>query len=151
MRPEVAGADVSEAIREARVTERVSEVAAIPEVRVWANEQVRDAVARHPGQAAVLDGRDIGTVVFPDALLKFFLVARPEERAKRRLLQEGTEPDAGRIAATVADLHRRDDADASRAVAPLKPAPDAIMVDTSDLTFEDQVNFIVGEARKAFS
>ena len=151
VRPEVAGADVSEAIRESRVTARVSEVSAIPEVRAWANEQVRDAVARHPAPAAVLDGRDIGTVVFPDALLKFFLVARPEERAKRRLLQEGASPDADRIAATVADLHRRDEADASRSVAPLKPASDAIMLDTSDLTFEDQVSFIVGEARKAFS
>jgi cytidylate kinase len=151
VRPEVAGADVSEAIRGARVTERVSELSALPEVREWVNEQVRDAVARHPGDAAVLDGRDIGTVVFPDAIVKFFLVARPEERARRRLLQTGETPDADRIATTVADLGRRDKADTSRAVAPLKPAPDAIMLDTSDLTFEDQVNLVVAEARKAFS
>lgn len=151
IRPEVAGSDVSEVIRGARVTERVSELAAIPEVREWANEQVREAVARYQGEVAVLDGRDIGTVVFPDATLKFFLVARPEERARRRLLQNGETPDPDRIAATVADLARRDNADASRAVAPLKPAPDAIMLDTSDLTFEDQVNLVVTEARKAFS
>ena len=151
VRPEVAGADVSEAIREARVAERVSELSALPEVRAWANEQVREAVARHQGNAAVVDGRDIGTVVFPDATLKFFLVARLEERARRRLLQEGVTPDRDRVAATVADLGRRDEADTSRAVAPLKPAPDAITLDTSDLTFGDQVNIVVTEARKAFS
>jgi cytidylate kinase len=151
VRPEVAGADVSEAIRGARVTERVSELSALPEVREWVNEQVREAVARHPGNVAVLDGRDIGTVVFPEATLKFFLVARPEERARRRLLQNGETPDADRIAATVADLERRDKADSSRAVGPLKAAPDAILLDTSDLAFEDQVNLIVTEARKAFS
>ena len=151
VRPEVAGADVSQGIREQRVTERVSELSALRDVREWANEEVRDTVARNPRHAAVLDGRDIGTVVFPEAALKIFLVARPEERARRRLLQDGVEPDPASIEAAVADLRRRDEADSSRAVAPLRPAEDAIRLDTSDLTFEEQVQFIVQEARKAFS
>ncbi len=150
VRPEVAGADVSKAIRERRVTEQVSRLSAIPEVREWANAQIRDAISRHPGQAAILDGRDIGTVVFPDAAVKIFLVARVEERAKRRLLQDGIEPNATEVAAAVADLERRDQADSTRAVAPLKPAADAIMLDTSDMAFEEQVKFIEQEARKAF-
>src|SRR5207247_6699435 len=78
-RPEVAGVDVEKAIRSERVTRRVSEVAAIPEVRHWVNVQQRDAALLHHA-GVVVDGRDIGTVVFPDAPLKVFLTASPEER-----------------------------------------------------------------------
>lgn len=151
VRAEVAGTDVSQAVREQRVNERVSELSAIPEVRLWANAEVRDAVDRHPGHAAVLDGRDIGTVVFPDAALKIFLVARPEERAKRRLIQDGIEPNDVNVTQAARDLERRDVADSSRAVAPLRAADDAIQLDTSDMTFEEQVDFVVQEARKSFS
>ena len=150
LRPEVAGVDVSREIRSPRVTQRVSELSAIPDVRHWVNEEVRGVVRRHLG-SAVLDGRDIGTVVFPDALLKIYLTARPEVRARRRLLQEGVEPDGTRIAEATEALTRRDRADSSRAVAPLRPAEDAIELDTSDLTFEEQVDFIVRKARKVFS
>src|SRR5512142_752016 len=87
-RPEVAGVDVEAEIRSERVTARVSEVAAIPAVREWVNAQQRRAVAEHP-EGVVVDGRDIGTVVFPDAPLKIFLTAAPEERARRRLNQRG--------------------------------------------------------------
>src|SRR5437773_9833513 len=87
-RPEVAGVDVAQPIRSERVTRRVSEIAAIPEVRHWVNVQQREAVATHP-QGVVVDGRDIGTVVFPDAPLKVFLTASPDERARRRLAQRG--------------------------------------------------------------
>src|SRR5437879_9494516 len=87
-RPEGAGVDVEEAIRSERVTRRVSELAAIPEVRHWVNVQQRDAALRHSA-GVVVDGRDIGTVVFPDAPLKVFLIASPEERARRRLAQRG--------------------------------------------------------------
>src|SRR5205823_14527678 len=87
-RPEVAGVDVAQAIRSERVTERVSEIAAIPEVRHWVNVQQREAVQDHP-RGVVVDGRDIGTVVFPDAPLKVFLTASPEERARRRLAERG--------------------------------------------------------------
>jgi len=79
-RPEVAGVDVEEAIRTDRVTRHVSAVAAIPEVRTWVNARQRAAVASHP-TGVVVDGRDIGTVVFPDAPLKVFLTATPDERA----------------------------------------------------------------------
>src|SRR6266700_2270141 len=81
-RPEVAGVAVEEAIRSDRVTRRVLEIAAIPEVRRWVNARQREAVQRHP-TGVVVDGRDIGTVVFPDALLKVFLTASPAERARR--------------------------------------------------------------------
>src|SRR5207245_183867 len=87
-RPEVAGVDVAQAIRSERVTQRVSEIAAIPEVRHWVNVQQREAVQGHP-RGVVVDGRDIGTVVFPDAPLKVFLTASPEERARRRLAERG--------------------------------------------------------------
>src|SRR5207245_992632 len=80
-RPEVAGVDVEEAIRSERVTRRVSELAAIPEVRHWVNVQQRDAALRHSA-GVVVAGRDIGTVVFPDAPLTVFLIASPEERAR---------------------------------------------------------------------
>jgi cytidylate kinase len=149
-RPEIAGADVSREIRAERVTARVSEVSAIAEVREWANEEVRAAVARHP-RGAVLDGRDIGTVVFPDAVLKIYLTARAEERARRRLVQDGRDSGAKSIHRETADLERRDHADSTRAIAPLKPAPDAVVIDTSELTFAEQVEAIVALARKTFS
>jgi len=147
-RPEVAGVDVAQAIRSERVTERVSEIAAIPEVRHWVNVQQREAVQGHP-RGVVVDGRDIGTVVFPDAPLKVFLTASPEERARRRLAERG----GG--ASGAADLRReaevlaaRDHADATRAVAPLKAAADAVVLDTTRLSLEQQVQSVVALARK---
>ncbi len=148
--PEIAGIEVSEAIRARRVTERASEVSALPAVRQWVNVQLREAVAQHP-RGAVMDGRDIGTVVFPDAALKIFLIADPEERARRRLQQEGHAADAESVAAAAARLVSRDTADASRDVAPLIQARDAIVLDTSHLTFADQVERVVQLARKVFS
>jgi cytidylate kinase len=148
-RPAVAGVDVTQEIRSARVTALVSEVSAIPEVRDWVNAEVREAVSRHP-RGAVLDGRDIGTVVFPDAVLKVFLVADPAVRARRRLLQDGREPDPDSVAREVADLKRRDEYDSTRSVAPLKQASDAVALDTSNLSFEEQVEAIVERARNLF-
>ncbi|NIM50349.1 MAG: (d)CMP kinase [Gemmatimonadales bacterium] len=148
-RPEVAGVDVSREIREERVNARVSELSAIPEVRDWVNEVVREAVEGYP-RGAVLDGRDMGTVVFPDAALKVFLTARPEERARRRLLQDGHETSDAEIARATEDLARRDEADSTRAVAPLVAAKDAVVLDTSDMTFEEQVAHIAALARNVF-
>ena len=146
-RPEVAGVDVAQAIRSERVTQRVSEIAAIPEVRHWVNVQQREAVQGHP-RGVVVDGRDIGTVVFPDAPLKVFLTASPEERARRRLAERG----GGGSGA--ADLRReaevlaaRDHADSTRAVAPLKAAADAVVLDTTRLSLEQQVQAVVALAR----
>lgn len=148
--PEIAGVDVSQEIRAERVTALVSAVSAIADVRDWVNEELRAAVALHP-RGAVLEGRDIGTVVFPDAALKVFLTARPAERARRRLLQDGRGSGPDAVALEEAELARRDHLDSTRDVAPLRQAPDAVAVDTSDRTFDEQVDHIVELARKHFS
>lgn len=149
--PEVAGVDAGEAIRTDRVTARVSTVAALPEVRVWVNAQQRAAVA---GRAAggpggvVVEGRDIGTAVFPGAPLKVFLTATPAERARRRLVQRGRGDDAVGVAREAERLAERDRADSTRDVAPLRPAADAVELDTTRLTIEGQVEQIVALARE---
>jgi cytidylate kinase len=144
--PEVAGVDVEEAIRGERVTAHVSAVAAIREVRAWANAQQRRAVAEHP-VGVVVDGRDIGTVVFPDAPVKVFLTATPDERARRRITQRGEALDERRLARESQALAARDTADSNRPVAPLKPAADAAVLDTTHLTLDEQVRRIVALAR----
>jgi cytidylate kinase len=149
-RPEARGVDVSQAIRGERVTAQVSAIAALSPVRDWVNERLREA-ARADVPGVLVDGRDIGTVVFPDAPLKIFLTASPETRAQRRLSQEGRAADAESLKRTSQQLTRRDEADASRSVAPLKSAPDAIALDTTHLSFADQVARIVALARKVFS
>ena len=162
-RPEVAGVDVAQAIRSERVTERVSEIAAIPEVRHWVNVQQREAVQDHP-RGVVVDGRDIGTVVFPDAPLKVFLTASPEERARRRLAERGGSGGGeggggggggGGERGGGSDLRReaevlaaRDRADSTRAVAPLRAAADAVVLDTTRLSLEQQVQAVVALARE---
>lgn len=148
-RPEVAGTDVSRAVRRADVTARVSEVAALPAVRDAATRQLRDAAGRHP-RGVVVDGRDIGTVVFPDAPVKVFLTATAAERARRRLQQEERETDAGAVRIETEALMRRDAADAAREVAPLREPPDAVRLDTTGMSFEAQVEAIVRAARRAF-
>ena len=153
-RPEVAGVDVAQAIRSERVTQRVSEIAAIPEVRHWVNVQQREAVEGHP-RGVVVDGRDIGTVVFPDAPLKVFLTASPEERARRRLAERrGGAGSGGAAGAGDAELRQeaevleaRDRADSTRAVAPLRAAADAVVLDTTRLSLEQQVQAVVALAR----
>ncbi len=146
-RPEVAGVDVGEEIRSDRVTRHVSAVAAIPEVRTWVNARQREAAAGHPS-GVVVDGRDIGTVVFPDAPLKIFLTATPDERARRRLSQRGRAVGADEVKRESQALAARDEADASRPIAPLKPAPDAVLLDSTTLTLEEQVQRVVELARR---
>jgi len=146
-RPEVAGVDVAEAIRSERVTLRVSEVAALPEVRRWVNVQQREAVLAHP-RGVVVDGRDIGTVVFPDAPLKVFLTASPEERARRRLAQRGRRIEPAELRREAEALAARDHADATRPVAPMKPAADAVRLDTTALSLDEQVSRVVALARE---
>lgn len=127
-----AGEDVKVEIRGAEVTKHVSAVSAIPEVRVNLVELQRK-LARESGRA-IVEGRDIGTVVLPDAPAKVFMTASAEVRAKRRYDQDVA---AGREAdfdAVLADVQRRDEADSSRATSPLKPAGDAVLVDTSEMT-----------------
>jgi len=146
-RPEVAGVDVEEPIRSDRVTRRVSEVAAIREVRHWVNVQQREAVLAHPS-GVVVDGRDIGTVVFPDAPVKVFLTASPEERARRRLAQRGGRIDPAELRRETEALAARDLADATRPVAPMKPAADARLLDTTRIGLEEQVREVLALARE---
>jgi cytidylate kinase len=140
----VGGVPVGDAVRAGPVTREVSRVAAMPAVRDFVNRLLREA-AREGG--VVMDGRDIGTVVFPDAEVKVFLVADPEERAKRRLLEGGRPLDARSIRDEAAALEARDARDAGRAVAPLRPAPDAVPLDTTRLSFAEQVRRVVALVR----
>jgi cytidylate kinase len=148
-RPEVAGADVEAAIRSDRVTRYVSMLAAIPEVRTWVNTQQRLAVDGSDG-GVVVDGRDIGTVVFPEAPLKIFLTAHPDERARRRLFQRGQAVDVELVRRESEALAARDAADSNRRIAPLKPASDAVLLDTTALTLQQQVTRVVELARGLF-
>lgn len=140
--------DVSTQIRSPEMSLGASFVSAIPEVR-----QALLAMQRQAGErgGAVLEGRDIGTVVFPDADLKFFLTASTTERASRRHLELSEKGAAPSLAETLADVERRDRADSERAVAPLKKAEDAILLDSSTMSIDEVVDFMVAqiESREA--
>lgn len=139
------GAVLTEAIRSSSVTQHVSHVAAMPKVRCWVNARVRAAAL---GQNVVVDGRDIGTVVFPDADLKVFLVADPWERARRRLRQRsGRVPTDEEIAGETERLVQRDARDATQTV----QSKDAVLIDTTYLTQEEQVDRIAALARVLMS
>ena len=136
----VDGVDVAARIRGAEVTRAVSAVSAVPAVRRQLVDQQRALVAS--AGAVVVEGRDIGTVVLPDATLKIYLTAAPEVRAERRAGQLGI-TDAAEIAALAADLRRRDEYDSSRADSPLRPAEDSVVVDSTDLDQQGVVARIV--------
>jgi CMP/dCMP kinase len=142
----IGGADVDEEIRAANVTAHVSTMARMPAVRTWLLQSLR-AVAESTDLVA--DGRDIGTVVFPDAELKVFLVADPRERARRRLLQMNMSTTATDIAAEVQRIEERDRSDSTRESAPLRQAPDARVLDSTGLSFDEQVQQVVEWARQA--
>ena len=138
------GRDVTEAIRGEAVSEAASRVAVHPGVRGALLERQR-AFRRPPGLVA--DGRDMGTVVFPDALLKVFVTASPEERARRRhkqLIEKGI---SSTIDGLLRDIRERDARDASRAAAPLKRAEDAVILDTTDMAIEAAIEFVLGHYR----
>jgi cytidylate kinase len=135
--PLLEGEELGEELRGAEVTRHVSRVAQMPRIREWVNELVRSSASSH---SVVVDGRDIGTVVFPNADLKVFLVADPWERARRRLLQRsGNSPTNEEIAAETERLVLRDARDATQTV----QAKDAVLIDTTHLTQEAQVERIV--------
>lgn len=141
--PLIDGERDDERLRGSAVTAGVSVVAQMQDARAWVNSQVRAAAEQH---AVVVDGRDIGTVVFPDATLKIFLVADPWERARRRLQQRlGRAPAEDEIAEETELLVRRDAADQTQTV----QARDAVLLDTTYLTQADQVARIVALARAA--
>jgi cytidylate kinase len=138
--PLIDGKPADVEIRGAEVTQRVSAVARMQGVRAWVNEQVRRTAARH---SVVVDGRDIGTAVLPDAQVKIFLVADPWERARRRLIQTlGRAPTDAEIAEETDRLVHRDARDAQQS----GQAPDAVLLDTTYLTQADQVDRIVALA-----
>jgi cytidylate kinase len=132
-----------------QIGEAASIVSAFPEVRAALLAFQRDFAAAPPG--AVLDGRDIGTVICPDADVKIFVIAAPEERARRRAAEMRGEGQAADEAAILADILRRDERDRSRAAAPLKPAPDAHLLDTTHLDIDGAVRAAVAivEAARA--
>jgi cytidylate kinase len=131
----LAGEDVSAEIRGDDVTRSVSAVSAVPSVRTRL-VQIQRRMAEEHGKdgSIVVEGRDIGTVVFPDAPVKIFLTASAETRAQRRNAQNVRAGLADDYEAVLADVQRRDHLDSTRAVSPLRAAPDAVVVDTSDMT-----------------
>lgn len=141
------GEDVSKVIREDEVTKNVSAVSAIPEVREnLVALQRRLAAEAH---RAIVEGRDIGTVVLPDAPAKVYMTASAQVRAQRRFDQNQAAGIPGTFEAVLADVERRDAADSSRATSPLRPAEDAIIVDTSEMSLPqvlDRLTSIVKES-----
>lgn len=138
----LAGEDVSEAIRSQEVTRCVTPVSADARVREVLVEQQRRIGA---SGRWVVDGRDIGTVVFPGACCKIFLTASPEARARRRFLELEAKGQRAVYEEILADQQRRDEADSTRAVAPLRQAEDAAVLDSSDLSLEQVVDRIVAK------
>lgn len=145
MRIVLEGEEVTEAIRNEAVGAGASQVAALPAVRE-ALLQRQKAFREAPGLVA--DGRDMGTVVFPDATLKIFLTASAEERARRRFLQLKAKGDDVNLASLLDEIRARDERDTQRAVAPLKPADDAIQLDSTALTIEQVLGQILSEVDK---
>lgn len=136
----LAGEDVSAEIRGDAVTKAVSAVSAVPDVRSRLVALQR-ALADGPGRV-VVEGRDIGTVVLPDADVKIFLTASAEERARRRNDQNLAAGLPDDYAGVLADVQRRDHLDSTRAVSPLRAADDAIVVDTSDMTQDEVIGHL---------
>ena len=142
--------ELTEAIRTPLMSQGASKVSAHPEVRAALLELQRSIGG---ASDSLLEGRDIGTVVFPDAEVKIYLTATPEVRAGRRREQmiekAGSADGVPEVQAIAADIRQRDERDSSRAVAPLKPAEDGIVLDTTDMPFEVVVSSIVAAAREA--
>ena len=134
------GQDVSGEIRTPRSSIYASDVSAIPEVRAFLMDMQRDMAKKH---SVVMDGRDIGTVVLPDADVKVFITASAAERARRRCAELEQKGNPTPYEEVLRDIEYRDQQDSTRAVAPLKPAEDAVMLDNSDLTAEQTLNALM--------
>lgn len=133
LRVTLEGRDVTDEIRSEEITEMSSIVSTIPQVRRAMVERQRELGKR----GAVLNGRDIGTVVFPDAPIKFFLTAVPQERAERRYMEERAQDPLANYEATFADMTERDTRDSTRSDSPLKVADDAVVVDSTGLSIDE--------------
>ncbi len=149
---EVDGIDVSDPIRTPEITGAVSAVSAVPSVRdrLVALQRSHVELAEREGSGIVVEGRDIGSVVLPSADLKVFLTANPEIRALRRAREQAGTDSVGEqsLSETGAALSRRDAFDASRAASPMTQAPDAVVVDTSELTLDQVVDHVCALIRR---
>jgi cytidylate kinase len=141
----VDGNDVTERLSTNEVGKLASVVSAIPEVRAGVLSLQRQA---GENGGVVLDGRDIGTVVFPDADVKFFLDASPQERAKRRLLQLEQQGISSNLEQLIADIKKRDHDDSTRDISPLRKAEDAMYIDSTSLSLEEVVDAMLTKMRK---
>ena len=130
------GEDVSADIRLPEISMCASNVSAMPEVRAYLMDMQRQMAKRYD---VIMDGRDIGTVILPDAEVKIFLTASAEERANRRYKELIAKGNAVSLDEVLEDMKKRDAQDSGRETAPLKPADDAVMLDTSDMSFEDSI------------
>lgn len=140
------GENVSEEIRTPPASMAASDVSAVPEVRAFLFDLQRDIAKRNN---CIMDGRDIGTVVLPDARVKIFLTASPESRAMRRykeLIEKGSQVEYKDV---LEDLIQRDYNDSHREIAPLKPAEDGVIVDTTNLNLEESINEIIRIVKEA--
>lgn len=144
----LSGQDVTQKLRDEAVGERASEIAKLPAVRAALLERQR-GFRRPPGLVA--DGRDMGTVVFPDAVLKVFLTASVATRAQRRHKQLNDKGKHATLAALSSALEERDKRDANREVAPLKPAVDAVSLDSSAMTIDEVVDQVLEKYRERTS
>ncbi len=133
-------------IRSPEVSAIVSPVAAIPEVRTWMLDRQREC--KTVG-IVIMEGRDIGTVIFPQAKFKFFVTASPMERARRRLAQKGEVAAGATLESVAADIARRDQIDSTRPVAPLRPAVDAVTIMTDGITAEEVADLLATAIRNA--
>ena len=124
-----------------------SAVSAIPAARAFLLDMQRNMARTH---SVIMDGRDIGTVVLPEAGLKLFLTASPEARARRRLAELAAKGDPSTLEDVMADMARRDRQDSSRAAAPLRAAADAVLLDTSDMTLAESVERVCALVRERF-
>lgn len=140
------GEDVSEKIRTPQAAMHASNVSAIPAVRAFLLNMQRELAA---SSNVIMDGRDIGTVVLPEAQVKIFLTASVEARAKRRLAEHEARGEQIDFDELVREIETRDYNDSHRAAAPLKQAEDAVLVDTTDLSFEESVERIISLIRRA--
>ena len=144
----VNGEDVSDKIRTPEVSMAASKVSSIPEVRAFLLDTQRNIAKEND---IIMDGRDIGTVVLPDAQVKIFLTASAEERASRRFKELQEKGDASSYEEILADINKRDYNDSHREIAPLKQADDAVLVDSTSMTIDEVVEKIVFLAQKAKS
>lgn len=141
------GEALDEELRTPQVSACASQVSAFAEIRQRVDALLRRLASEQEG-GVVCEGRDMGTVVFPEADLKVFMAADPEERARRRVLQRGEAVTREGVESEKLRLVARDTADSEREVAPLKAAADALFIDTTHLTFDEQVERIVETARR---